>query len=155
MTRASALYAVAAAVYLAVVGYITLAAVPWQTAPNESAKGVLSARTWADPTTWVTGSGVEFGANVLMFVPVGLLLCLAFSRVAAPVVTVGAVGIAAAIEIVQIPLDRVSDPRDLVANSVGALLGVLVGSVARRFRVAAAERAIRGEHEGRRQYVAD
>ena len=132
MTKASLPYALAAVGYLLVVGYITLGAVPWQTAPNEAAKGVLSARTWADPVTWATGSAAEFAANVLMFVPVGFLLCRAFSHVAAPAVMVAGIGIAAAIEIVQIPLDRVSDPRDLVANSLGALLGALAGNLARR-----------------------
>jgi VanZ family protein len=69
-----------------------------------------------------------------------VLLCLALPRVGAPVVALLAVGIAAAIEISQIPLDRVSDPRDLVANAAGAAIGVLVGSLLRRWvpRVAAA-----------------
>jgi VanZ like family len=132
MTRASLPYAVAAAVYLALVGYLTFGTVPWQTAPNESARGVLSPRTWLDPDTWAFGSDLEFAANVLMFVPVGVLLCLALPRVGAPVVALGAVGIAAAIEVGQIPLERVSDPRDLVANAAGAAIGVVAGMLLRR-----------------------
>jgi uncharacterized membrane protein YfcA len=132
MTRASLPYAIAAAAYLALVGYVTFGPVPWQTTPNESAKGVLSPRTWLDPATWAYGSQLEFLANVLMFVPVGVLLCLALPRVAAPALALTAVAIAAAIEIGQLPLDRVSDPRDLVANSAGAAVGVLAGSLLRR-----------------------
>ena len=132
MTRATMPYAFAAAAYLALVGFLTLGAVPWQTAPNESARGVLSPRTWLDPATWAFGSDLEFLANVLMFVPLGVLLCLALPRLAAPAVALVAVAIAAAIEIGQIPLERVSDPRDLVANAAGAAIGVLAGSLLRR-----------------------
>lgn len=124
-------FAVVTVGYAAAVGYVTLGEVPWRTAPNESAQGVLSPSTWADPVTWEYGSPVEFMANVAMFVPVGLLLCLALPRLALPAVLALCVAFTAAIEILQLPLQRVSDPRDLVANTAGALLGVGIGAVAR------------------------
>ena len=133
MTRTSLPYAVAAAAYLALVGYATFGTVPWQTAPNEGTRGVLSPRTWLDPDTWAFGSDLEFAANVVLFIPVGALLCLALPRLAAPLVALAAVAIAAAIEIGQIPLERVSDPRDLVANAAGAAIGVLAGTLLRRW----------------------
>ena len=132
MTRASLPFGLASLGYLALVGFVTLGTVPWRTAPNESTRGVLSPRTWLDPAAWAFGSDLEFTANVIMFVPLGLLLCLALVRPPAPLVALTAVGIAAAIEILQIPMERVSDPRDLVANGAGAAVGVLIGSLLRR-----------------------
>lgn len=74
--------------------------------------------------------GIEFSANIAMFVPFGVLVPLAIGslRVGVLVVTVCAgFALSACIEIAQkfIP-GRVSDPRDLLANTLGALLGVLL-----------------------------
>jgi glycopeptide antibiotics resistance protein len=120
--------AVIGVLYLALVAYLTLGEVPWNTLTNEARFGVLSLRSWLEPETWTTGTIFEFTANVLMFVPIGLLLRLALPRAGWPAVLGIAVAITVAIELAQIPLDRVSDPRDLVANSVGAVIGVIVGS---------------------------
>lgn len=115
--------------YLAVVGWVTLAPVPWRTRTNETEFGVLGVRTWLDPSTWQNGSIWEFGANVVMFVPVGILIRMAWPRAHGALVIVGAVAIAGAIEVLQLPIDRVSDPRDLVANTLGALAGIAVGTL--------------------------
>ena len=118
-------FAIAAVLYLALVSFITLGAVPWNTASNESEFGVLSASAWVDPSTWSSGSSFEFLANIAMFIPIGLLMRVALPALPGGVIVIFAVVITVAIELAQIPLDRVSDPRDLVANSLGAVVGVL------------------------------
>ena len=120
----SAPFAAAGVLYLALVSYVTLGAVPWAAVTNESAGGVLSPATWLDPVTWSSGGPFEFVANIVMFVPIGVLLRLAFPRLRAGAAVGVAVLITVAIEVLQIPLDRVSDPRDLVANTLGAVLGM-------------------------------
>lgn len=125
-------FALAAVLYLILVSYITLGSVPWPTASNEASHGVLSAGTWLSPVTWSSGSSFEFMANVAMFVPIGLLFRLALPRQSAMVALAAALLITVVIEIVQIPLDRVSDPRDLVANSIGAFVGAVVGALSLR-----------------------
>jgi len=111
--------------YLAFVGYFTLGPVPWPTAANEAENGVLSPATWADTVTWTSGSPVEFVANIVMFIPVGLLLRGSFPRVPLLLVIATTLALTVSIEVAQIPLERVSDPRDLVANTVGGAIGAL------------------------------
>jgi glycopeptide antibiotics resistance protein len=111
--------------YLGVVLWLTLGPAPWA-GPDiaEIPLGVLNAATWFSPITWTTGSSVEFALNVMMFVPVGVLAALLLSgrtRIVLPV------GFTVLIEVAQILLpERVSDPRDLVANSVGAFAGLVI-----------------------------
>ncbi|HEY5116179.1 MAG TPA: VanZ family protein [Nakamurella sp.] len=79
---------------------------------------------------WVTFGKVEFGANVLMFVPIGLFGALALPRARWLIVPAG-VALSVVIEAVQaadLPA-RVSTPRDVVANGIGALLGYLLATV--------------------------
>ena len=118
-------FGIAALLYLGLVSFITLGAVPWNTASNESEYGVLSASAWTARSTWSSGSSFEFLANIAMFIPIGLLARLALPALPGGAIVLIAIALTVAIEVAQIPLDRVSDPRDLVANSLGALVGVL------------------------------
>jgi glycopeptide antibiotics resistance protein len=73
---------------------------------------------------------VEFLLNVGMFVPLGLFLVLLLGRRAWWLGILFGVGLTVVIEFVQQSLpSRVSDPRDLVANSIGAAVGVLLALV--------------------------
>ncbi|MBC7591500.1 MAG: VanZ family protein [Salinibacterium sp.] len=97
-------------------------------------------------TEWFTFRRLEFLANIALFVPFGIFLLLLFGRrrwwlaiLLGVVMTVG-------IEFAQqfIPT-RVPDTRDLVANSLGALIGAILGlaltaSKARRIRVSGSAR---------------
>ncbi|SDD28776.1 VanZ family protein [Auraticoccus monumenti] len=116
-------FALAGVLYLALVAAITLGRVPWLMRTDAGPGSVLSLQTWLDPVTWSTGGTGEFVANIVLFVPVAVLLRLAVPRL--PAVAAVAVGIllTSSIEVLQIPLDRVSDPRDLVANTIGAVIG--------------------------------
>lgn len=73
---------------------------------------------------WITYSGVEFTANVAMFVPLGVLVLAWRGRWWHGIL--GGLAVSAAIETWQLLFlpTRVADVRDLVANTIGAAVGV-------------------------------
>jgi hypothetical protein len=76
---------------------------------------------------WFSFGKVEFTANVLMFVPIGMFGALALPSRRWRIVPAAFVA-SAAIEIAQavsLP-DRVGTPRDVISNSLGAMLGYLM-----------------------------
>ena len=130
--------------YLAIVGWLTLSP---QAAPvNTSLLWRLAELFERSPATdWITFSLLEFLANVALFVPFGLFFVLLLGRrlwwlaIALGVLTT--VGIEFAQQHI---VGRVSDPRDLVANTSGAVLGALLALVltaAKARRIAAAREA--------------
>ncbi|WP_350348995.1 VanZ family protein [Agromyces sp. G08B096] len=107
----------------------------WHAIGYEAARGVLTPSIWLDRSTWTTGSPLEFAANIAMFVPVGVL----FAMLAGPrrwIWALGAAGaVSTAIELAQIPIDdRISDPRDLLANTAGAVIGLVLSGLVRAVR---------------------
>ena len=86
---------------------------------------------------------VEAAANVVFFVPLGMLLPLAFSHRRILVGWFCAVGLSLCIELVQyFFLDgRVGSVRDVICNAMGAALGALLVYLAVRLRVVRARRA--------------
>ena len=73
---------------------------------------------------------VEFLANIGLFVPVGVFVLLLFGSGLWWVAVAGGVALTSVIETVQQSIPgRVSDPRDVVANSVGAVIGVALALV--------------------------
>jgi glycopeptide antibiotics resistance protein len=129
MTRRSLPFGVLAVVYLLVVGLLTLGPTLWRTRPASGDYDVLSLSTWLDPETWVRIGSPEFVANILLFVPLGLLLRLAVPRGTWLGATVVGGIVSVSIEVLQVWTPRVSDPRDIVANTLGTLAGALLGSV--------------------------
>jgi len=97
---------------------------------------LLQAYTHGLPT-WITFGLIEFAANIVMFVPLGLFGALVMVRHSWLVVPI-AVAASIAIEVFQSArlVERVGTPRDVIANGLGALLGylcsLLVLRVARR-----------------------
>jgi len=138
----------ATVVYLGVVGWITLGPQPVeQEGLFFRVLGWLQGQGWF---TWVTYNGVEFAANVLMFLPIGLFFLLLLGRRNWWIAAIVGAGLSGLIEFAQLFLPaRVSDPRDLAANSVGAVIGVLIGLIAtwpaavRRRRAARRREAVR------------
>jgi hypothetical protein len=131
-------------VYLAFVGWVTLGPQPFDESNSGLIFKVLRVLHRHDATAWIDYNTLEFGANVAMFFPIGLFLVLLFGRRLWWLAMALGCGITLAIETAQIFIPgRVSDPRDLVANSVGAILGVLVGLVltARKAREIKREKA--------------
>jgi glycopeptide antibiotics resistance protein len=105
---------------------------------------------WEHPATdWVTYDGVEFSANIAMFLPIGLFFLLLFGRKRWWLAIVVPFLMTLSIETAQVWIPgRVSDVRDVISNTTGAIVGVLVGLVitaprARRDRAAAAAAAAR------------
>jgi glycopeptide antibiotics resistance protein len=76
----------------------------------------------------LTYSAAELLANIALFVPFGILVSLLWPRRPAWVVVALGLATSAAIELTQLLFlpHRVSDVRDLVANTLGTAIGVAV-----------------------------
>ncbi len=117
-------------VYLGFVGWVTLT--PGSVAPTGSdvVLRVLNRLQRYDELSWLTYDRAEFLANVGLFVPVGLFLLLLVGTRFWWVAGLAAFAMTSAIETVQRSIPgRISDERDIVANTAGALIGILVGLV--------------------------
>ncbi|GAA3766822.1 hypothetical protein GCM10022240_19020 [Microbacterium kribbense] len=114
--------------YLFGVGWLTLRTRPYGA---DIASGIDLLLRWFarhQSTAWITFDRVEFAANVAMFIPLGVLAVLWFGVRGwwtAPVL--GAL-VSTAIETTQaLALStRVPDLRDVVANTGGAVIGMLL-----------------------------
>jgi len=95
---------------------------------------VLHALHGWPPTAWITFAVVESVANVVMFVPLGLLIVAWGGRWWHGILA-GLI-ISSAIETVQLLFlpTRVADVRDVIANTLGAALGVTIALLLRRRR---------------------
>jgi glycopeptide antibiotics resistance protein len=127
--------------YLGLVGVLTLAPMP-ENGPESILWRIVGVFARYPATRWLDFATVEFLANVAMFVPLGLFFVLLLGRARWWLAILLGFVLTIGIEFVQQALpSRVSDPRDLVANSIGATLGVFVALVmtaakARRLRAA-------------------
>lgn len=134
--------------YLAVVAWITLGPQPLDTQGRGILLRVIRHLQQYEATAWVTYSGVEFTANVLMFVPLGLMFVLLLGRRRWWLAILVAVAFTVGIETAQLFLrDRIPDVRDLVANASGAVLGVVTALALTHAR---AREIARGEALSRR-----
>ena len=123
MTRRPAL--LAALGYLAIVAAVTLGPAPWRTRPAVDGYDVLSLSTWLSSGTWSTGRPQEFLANILLFIPLGMLVRVGLPRLTWVFAGLVGAAVSVVIEVLQVGSVRVSDPRDLVANTLGAVLGAV------------------------------
>lgn len=71
---------------------------------------------------WIRQGWVEFGGNVAMFLPLGLLLTLLFRPPWWGLALAVLISVAAELGQLLLPA-RTATPRDVVANGLGALLG--------------------------------
>jgi len=121
---------IATVAYLGVVGWVTLGPQPLNADGRGLLRRILRVLGDHDLTGWITYDRVEFAANVLMFVPIGLLFLLLFGRRQWWLAVLVGVALTLAIELAQLSIaERVSDPRDVLSNSIGTVLGVLVALV--------------------------
>ncbi|MBC7724991.1 MAG: VanZ family protein [Burkholderiaceae bacterium] len=140
MFRRHPLLALSTFAYLGFVAWVTLGPQPLDDRGNTLLFRALRFFSRHDTTSWLTYNRVEFLANVGMFVPVGMFFLLLFGRRMWVVAIIAGGALTCAIEFTQMFLpDRVSDVRDIVANSTGALVGVILTLVltwgkARRLR---------------------
>jgi len=125
--------------YLGVVGWLTLT--PQQAGHQQNIIWQLALFFDSHRSTeWITFNLLEFTANVALFVPLGVFFVLLLGRKRWWLAILFGAAMTVAIEFGQqfIP-NRVSDPRDLLANSIGTVVGtmlalVLTAAKARRIR---------------------
>ncbi|MBH0055255.1 MULTISPECIES: VanZ family protein [unclassified Salinibacterium] len=127
--------------YLAVVAWLTLS----PQAPDQRDGPLWQLAVFLDrfsATQWLTFNDLEFVANIALFVPLGLFFVLLVGKRRWWLALALAVVLTSGIEWVQqfIP-SRVSDVRDIVSNSLGATIGVVV-----TLSVAAARERARRRH---------
>lgn len=116
--------------YLGVVGFITLGPQPLDDGTDSLVWRLLGFFARFPSLSWITYSTLEFWANVAMFVPVGLFFLLLLGRGKWWLAIVLGVLLTCAIEFTQMFLPgRVSDPRDVLSNSVGSFVGVMVALI--------------------------
>ena len=129
--------------YAAFVLWVTVGPAPWRTSGHQVGGGILNPEAWTDSVTWTTGYLAEMAFNVALFMPVGVLAALLIHRRWWPLALLVGFAFTALIEVVQAPLaDRISDPRDLVMNLGGAVLGVMLVLAARLVRRSGAVAAV-------------
>ena len=128
-----------AAAYAAVVLWVTVGPAPWTTSGHQVDGGILNPIAWTSDVTWTTGYLAEIVFNVALFIPVGVLAALLIPRRRWPLALLAGLAFTTVIELVQVPEpDRISDPRDLVMNTGGAVVGVFLVLAARMVRRAGA-----------------
>ncbi|HEU4808520.1 MAG TPA: VanZ family protein [Homoserinimonas sp.] len=145
------LLAVATAGYLALVGWLTLGPQPLDDNGRGLLHRIIRYLSGDNKLDWITYALVEFTANIVLFVPVGILFALLLGWRRWWLAALLGVGLTASIEFAQLFLrDRVTDPRDIVSNSIGAFIGVALvlivtaWNLKRSARVDAAERSLVG-----------
>lgn len=116
--------------YLAVVAWLTLTPQAYAADRIAIIYRVLDAFHRRGYLLSIDDSRMEFGANIALFVPVGMFLLLLFGTRLWWLALAASFAMTAAIETAQrfIP-GRVSDERDLVANGTGAVIGVLLALI--------------------------
>jgi glycopeptide antibiotics resistance protein len=135
--------------YIAFVGWVTLTPASGVPSWEPRAQSVLDRVHAHHLLLWLNVNRLEFLANVGMFVPIGLFFLLMFGTRLWWVAIAAGFALTSAIELAQRSIPgRVSDPRDVVANTGGAVIGVLIGLVltfpsSRRRRRARADAARR------------
>ncbi|UAJ80924.1 VanZ family protein [Leifsonia sp. ZF2019] len=116
-----------AAVYLLAVAWITLNPFPPDPHRNGMLTSLLALFAETPLLTWVDYDVVEFSANILLFVPMGALLTLLLGRERWWLALALGVMATLTIEFVQLFLPaRFSDARDLLANTLGTLVGIAI-----------------------------
>ncbi|MFZ4895319.1 VanZ family protein [Plantibacter sp. Mn2098] len=129
--------------YLALVAFVTLGPQPVDSSSTGWVWRLLGVFDRYEATSWITFDRLEFGANIAMFVPIGLFFLLLFGRRRWWLAILIGGALTIGIETSQLFLPgRVSDVRDLLSNTTGAVLGVLIGLVltarsSRRMRLTA------------------
>ena len=117
--------------YLLAVAWITLNPIPGDPKHNAFLEGLLASFAATPLLAWIGYDVVEFTANIVLFVPMGVLLAELFGRGRRWLAV--SLGIAASLVIEFVQLfepARVSDARDIVANSLGTIIGVALVVIA-------------------------
>ncbi|KJC65864.1 hypothetical protein TZ00_00925 [Agreia bicolorata] len=117
--------------YLGGVAWVTLGPEPYDADTSSVLWRFLDFFGRYEATDWITFDRVEFIANIAMFVPLGIFFVLLLGRRRWWLAILLCGAISCAIEIWQGALlpTRVADIADVVANTSGGTVGVLLGVV--------------------------
>lgn len=118
-----------AAISLAIYGGVVLLATMWPTPLDQgygaSIEKLLSVLHRTGVPEWFGYNKLEFSANVLMFVPLGFLVAMILPTRVWWLALILCPALSVAIELTQgaVLSARFSSPGDVVANSIGAIVG--------------------------------
>lgn len=130
MFRRHPFLAAATLAYLCLVAWVTLGPQPLDAQGTSLLMRFIDEFSQHRVTAWLTYSRVEFLANVAMFVPIGVFLLLLTGRSWWFVGILFGLVLTCSIEFAQMFLPgRVPDARDLIANTAGAVIGVVLALV--------------------------
>lgn len=116
--------------YLAFVAWLTLTPQAYASEHISVIYRILDALHRRGYLESIDDSRLEFLANIALFVPVGMFLMLLFGTRLWWLAVAASFAMTAAIEFAQRSIPgRVPDERDLLANGVGAVIGVLLALV--------------------------
>lgn len=143
--------------YLAFVAWLTLTPQPISPSDSEQIERVLAALHRRGIAESVDYMRLEFLANIALFVPIGMFLMLLFGTRLWWLALAGCFALTVFIEAAQQSIPgRVSGERDVLSNTIGGAIGVLVavlltlpGYLRRRHRRAERERYLDDVRQGR------
>lgn len=116
--------------YLVFVGWLTLTPQSDHTGQAQLALRILEALHRRGYAESIDYDRFEFAANIALFVPVGMFLLLLFGAGGWWLALIVSVALTMGIEAVQHQIPgRVPDDRDLVANSAGAVVGIVLALI--------------------------
>lgn len=112
--------------YLMLVGWLTLGPQPLDASGRGFLHRLIRFISGDNTLDWITYALVEFIANIVLFVPVGVLFALLLGWRRWWMAVILGVALTVSIETAQLVIpDRVTDPRDVVSNSIGSTIGVV------------------------------
>jgi|SRR5690554_921576 len=121
--------------YLLLVGWLTLGPQPLDASGRGFLHRLIRFISGDNTLDWITYALVEFTANIALFIPVGVLFVLMLGRRRWWLAVILGIALTVSIEAAQLVLpDRVTDPRDVVSNSIGSTIGVAIVLVASAVR---------------------
>jgi glycopeptide antibiotics resistance protein len=116
--------------YLLFVGWLTLTPQPIGANQQDMIQRALDGLHGRGYAQSIDYDRLEFLANIGLFVPIGMFLLLLFGAGGWWVAAGGSFALTLAIENIQRSIPgRVSDERDVIANTLGALIGIGVALV--------------------------
>ena len=111
--------------YLMLVGWLTLGPQPLDASGRGLLHQIIRYISGDNRLDWITYALVEFIANIVLFIPVGVLFVLLLGWRRWWLAVVLGIALTVSIEAAQLVIPgRVTDPRDVVSNSIGSTIGV-------------------------------
>jgi glycopeptide antibiotics resistance protein len=119
--------------YVAIVLAATLSPTPLDQGYQSAIDKVLSVLHRNGVPEWFGYNKLEFSANVVMFIPLGFLIALLLPTKVWWLALIVCPGLSGAIELTQgaVLTERFASWGDVLSNSVGAVIGILVAVILR------------------------